>query len=90
MDFLKELARRTGLDGWESWSIQYRALAVIVGLVLVVWMVRTVLRLALPSVFRLGKLVLLAGILLVAIWVAAPDVVCSTPGLSTLPLVCAR
>ena len=86
VEYLKELARRADLGTWESWSIQYRVLAVVVGL-LIVWLV---LRSVLPTMLRLLRPALFIFVVLIAVWALFPREVCSIEVLARLPMLCAR
>ncbi len=84
MEFLKELARRADLD-WQTWALQYRVLAVVLGL-LAAWLA---LRALLPAVLRLLRPVLFAVLVLLAIWALYPAETCSIEFLARLPVICA-
>ncbi|MBY0325060.1 MAG: hypothetical protein K2X72_40530 [Reyranella sp.] len=86
MEYLKELANRADFSAWQSWSMQYRVLAVVVGL-LVAWLV---LRSILPAVLRLLRPALFAVIVLIAVWALFPAETCSIEILARLPKLCAR
>ena len=86
MEYLKELAARVDLATWNSWSMQYRVLAVVVGL-LVAYLV---LRAILPAVLRLVRWVIFLALVLFAVWVLFPTESCSIEVLSKLPILCAR
>ena len=86
MEYLKELASRADLGSWNSWSMQYRVLAVIVGL-LVAYMA---LRAIVPTVLRLLRPVLFLALVLLAVWVLYPAETCSIEVLAKLPVLCAR
>lgn len=86
MEYLKELANRADFSAWQSWSMQYRVLAVVVGL-LVAWLV---LRSVLPAVLRLLRPALFAVIVLIAVWALFPAETCSIEILARLPKLCAH
>lgn len=86
MEYLKELANRADFSAWQSWSMQYRVLAVVVGL-LVAWLV---LRSVLPAMLRLLRPALFAVIVLIAVWALFPAETCSIEILARLPKLCAR
>lgn len=86
MEYLKELAARADLGNWTSWSMQYRVLAVIVGL-LVAYMA---LRAIIPTVLRLLRPVLFLALVLLAVWVLYPAETCSIEFLAKLPVLCVR
>ena len=86
MEYLKELIARANLGTWDSWSTQYRLLAVIVGLLAAYW----ALRVMLPAVLRVMRPFLFLAIVLAAVWVLYPTETCSIELLSRLPVLCAR
>jgi multisubunit Na+/H+ antiporter MnhE subunit len=86
VEYLKELANRADFSAWQSWSMQYRVLAVVVGL-LVAWLV---LRSVLPAVLRLLRPALFAVIVLIAVWALFPAETCSIEILARLPKLCVR
>jgi hypothetical protein len=86
VEYLRELAHRAGLGGWDSWSTQYRVLAVVVGLLLAYWAIRALL----PAVLRLLWPALFLAVVLVAVWALFPAEICSISFLSKLPVLCAR
>lgn len=86
MDYLRELAARANLGSWESWSGQYRVLAVVVGLLVAYW----ALRVLVPAVLRILRPFLFLVIVLAAVWALYPAEVCSIDLLSRLPIICAR
>lgn len=86
MEYLKELLNRAGLGSWETWSTQYRVLAVVVGLLVAYWGLRVVL----PTVLRILRPVLFLVIVLAAVWVLFPNETCSIEILSKVPLICAK
>lgn len=86
MEYLKELANRADFSAWQSWSMQYRVLAVVVGL-LVAWLV---LRSVLPAVLRLLRPALFIVVVLIAVWALFPAETCSIEILARLPKLCAR
>jgi hypothetical protein len=86
VEYLKELANRANLGNWDSWSPQYRVLAVVVGLLVAYW----VLRVMVPAVLRKLWPLLFLAIVLAAVWALYPAETCSIEFLSRLPLLCAR
>jgi hypothetical protein len=86
VEYLKELANRANLGSWDSWSTQYRLLAVVVSLLVVYW----ALRVMVPAVLRILRPFLFLAIVLAAIWVLFPTETCSIELLSRLPVLCAR
>ncbi len=86
MEYLKELLARANLGGWESWSTQYRVLAVVGALVVAYWL----LRVAVPAVLRILRPFIFAAIVLAAVWAMFPTETCSIEFLSKLPTLCAR
>ena len=86
MEYLKELAGRAGVGNWESWSIQYRVLAVVLGLLAAYW----ALRVMLPAILRILWPFLLLAMVLAAVRVIYPAETCSIEFLSRLPVICAR
>jgi multisubunit Na+/H+ antiporter MnhE subunit len=86
VEYLKELAARANLGNWNSWSTQYRVLAVVVGLVVAYW----ALRVMVPAVLRILRPFLFLAIVLAAVWALFPTETCSIEFLSKLPLLCAR
>jgi hypothetical protein len=86
VEYLKELANRANLGSWDSWSTQYRLLAVVVGLLVAYW----ALRVMVPAVLRILRPFLFLAIVLAAIWVLFPTETCSIELLSRLPVLCAR
>ena len=86
MEYFKELANRANLGNWDSWSTQYRLLAVVVGLLVAYW----ALRVMVPAVLRILRPFLFLAIVLAAIWVLFPTETCSIEFLSRLPVLCAR
>jgi hypothetical protein len=86
VEYLKELIARANLGTWDSWSTQYRLLAVIVGLLAAYW----ALRVMLPAVLRVMRPFLFLAIVLAAVWVLYPTETCSIELLSRLPVLCAR
>ena len=83
MEYVKELAARANLGSWDSWSTQYRVLAVVVGLVVAYW----ALRVMVPAVLRVLRPVLFV---LAAVWALFPAETCSIEFLSKLPVLCAH
>ena len=86
MEYLEELAARANLGNWNSWSTQYRVLAVVVGLLVAYW----ALRVMVPAVLRILRPFLFLAIVLAAVWALFPTETCSIEFLSKLPLLCAR
>ena len=86
MDYLKELIARANLGTWDSWSTQYRLLAVVVGLLVAYW----ALRVMLPAVLRVLRPFLFLAIVLAAVWVLYPAETCSIELLARLPVLCAH
>lgn len=86
MEYLKELAARANLGNWDSWSPQYRVLAVVVGLLVAYW----ALRMTVPAVLRNLRPFLFLAIVLAAVWALFPAETCSIEFLSKLPILCAR
>lgn len=86
MEYLKELANRAKLGNWDSWSPQYRVLAVVVGLLVAYW----ALRMTVPAVLRILRPFLFLAIVLAAVWALFPTETCSIAFLSKLPVLCAR
>lgn len=85
MEYLKELANRADLAAtWESWSTQYRVLAIIVGLLAAYFALRSLV----PAVLRMLRPGLFLVIVLLAVWALFPTEVCSIDFVSTLPLLC--
>jgi hypothetical protein len=86
VEYLKELANRADLANWDSWSMQYRVLAVVVGLFVAYMAVRALL----PTVLRLLRPVIFVALALFAVWVLFPAETCSIEFLAKLPILCAR
>jgi hypothetical protein len=87
VEYLKELASRADLPGiWDSWSTQYRVLAVIVVLLVAYFALRSVV----PAVLRMLRPGLFLVIVLLAVWALFPIEICSIEFLSRLPLLCRR
>jgi hypothetical protein len=86
VDYFKELIARANLGTWDSWSTQYRLLAVVVGLLAAYW----ALRVMLPAVLRVLRPFLFLAIVLAAVWVLYPTETCSIELLSRLPVLCAH
>ena len=86
MEYVKELAARAHLGSWDSWSTQYRVLAVVVGLVVAYW----ALRVMVPAVLRVLRPILFLAIVLTAVWALFPAETCSIEFLSKLPVLCAH
>jgi multisubunit Na+/H+ antiporter MnhE subunit len=86
VEYFKELAARANLGNWDSWSTQYRVLAVVVGLLVAYWAIRAMV----PAVLRILRPFLFLAIVLVAVWALFPTETCSIEFLSKLPLLCAR
>lgn len=86
MEYVNELLTRANLGTWDSWSMQYRVLAVVVGLLIAYW----ALQIVLPVVLRVLRPVIFLAIILVAVWALFPAEVCSLEMLSKIPKICAR
>jgi hypothetical protein len=87
VEYLKELASRADLGAtWDSWSTQYRVIAVIVGLLVAYLALRSVV----PTVLRLLKPALFILIVLLGLGAVFPTETCSIEVLSRLPLICRR
>ncbi len=86
MEYVKELIARAHLGSWDSWSTQYRVLAVVVGLLVAYW----ALRMMVPTVLRILRPFLFLAIVLAAVWALFPAETCSIEFLSKLPVLCAR
>ena len=87
MEYLKELASRADLGTtWDSWSTQYRVLAVIVALLVAYVALRSVV----PAVLRILRPGLFVVIVLLGVWALFPTEICSIELLSRLPLLCRR
>lgn len=86
MEYVNELLTRANLGTWDSWSMQYRVLAVVIGLLIAYW----ALQILLPVVLRVLRPVIFLAIILVAVWALFPAEVCSLEMLSKIPMLCAR
>ena len=87
MEYLKELVSRADLGTtWDSWSTQYRVLAVIVALLVAYVALRSVV----PAVLRILRPGLFVVIVLLGVWALFPTETCSIELLSRLPLLCRR
>lgn len=86
MEQINELLTRANLGTWDSWSMQYRVLAVIIGLLLAYW----ALQVLLPVVLRVLRPFIFLAIILAAVWALFPTEVCSVEMLSRIPKICAR
>jgi hypothetical protein len=87
VEYLKELANRADLGTiWDSWSTQYRVLAVIVALLAAYFALRSVV----PAVLRMLRPGLYIVIVLLGVWALFPTETCSIEFLSRLPLLCRR
>ena len=86
MEYLNELLARANLGPWDSWSMQYRVLSVVVGLLVGYW----VLQLLLPVVFRVLRPFIFLAVILAAVWALFPTEVRSLEMLSKIPKLCAR
>ena len=85
MEYLKELASRADLAGiWNTWSTQYRVLAVIVALLAAYFALRSVV----PAVLRMLRPGLFIVIVLLGVWALFPAETCSIELLARLPLLC--
>jgi len=83
---INELLTRANLGTWDSWSMQYRVLAVVIGLLLAYW----ALQVLLPVVLRVLRPFIFLAIILAAVWALFPTEVCSVEMLSKIPKICAR
>jgi len=83
---LKELFARANLGTWDSWSMQYRVLAVVIGLLVAYW----ALQVLLPVVLRVLRPFIFLAIILAAVWALFPTETCSIEILSKIPMICAR
>lgn len=86
MEQINELLTRANLGTWDSWSMQYRVLAVVVALLLAYW----ALQVLLPVVLRVLRPFIFLAIILAAVWALFPTEVCSLEMLSKIPKICAR
>jgi hypothetical protein len=86
VEYLKTLFARAGLGSWETWALQYRVLAVTLGLFALYLLVRV----AGPTVLRILRPFLLLAFVLAVLWAVYPAEMCSIEFLSKLPLLCAR
>jgi len=86
VEYVNELLTRANLGTWDSWSMQYRVLAVVIGLLIAYW----ALQILLPVVLRVLRPVIFLAIILVAVWALFPAEVCSLEMLSKIPMLCAR
>lgn len=86
MEYLKELLNRAELGAWETWSTQYRVLAVVVGLLVAYWGLRVVV----PTVLRVLRPFLFLAIVFAAVWALFPKETCSFEILSKVPVLCAK
>ncbi|MBU8876523.1 hypothetical protein KQ910_22310 [Reyranella sp. MMS21-HV4-11] len=86
MEQINELLTRANLGTWDSWSMQYRVLAVVIGLLLAYW----ALQVLLPVVLRVLRPFIFLAIILAAVWALFPTEVCSVEMLSKIPKICAR
>jgi hypothetical protein len=87
VEYLKELASRADLgETWDSWSTQYRVIAVIMGLLVAYLVLRSIV----PTVLQLLKPALLILVVLLGLWAVFPTETCSIEVLSRLPLICRR
>jgi hypothetical protein len=86
VEYLEELARRANLDAWEQWSIQYRVLAVVVGLLVAYWALSALV----PTILRVLRPLLFLAVVLAAVWALYPKEFCSIGIFATLPLLCAQ
>jgi multisubunit Na+/H+ antiporter MnhE subunit len=86
VESVKELAARAHLGSWDSWSTQYRVLAVVVGLLVAYWALRAMV----PTVLRILRPVFFVAIVLAAVWALYPAETCSIEFLSRLPFFCAH
>ncbi len=86
MEQINELLTRANLGTWDPWSMQYRVLAVVIGLLLAYW----ALQVLLPVVLRVLRPFIFLAIILAAVWALFPTEVCSIEMLSKIPRICAR
>lgn len=86
MDRVNDLLARADLAHWESWSMQYRVLAVVLGLLAAYWTLSVVI----PVVLRVLRPFIFAAIVLVAVWALFPKETCSIEIVSKIPIICAR
>ena len=86
MEQINELLTRANLGTWDSWSMQYRVLAVVIGLLLAYW----ALQVLLPVVLRVLRPFIFLAIILAAVWALFPTETCSVEILSKIPKLCAR
>ncbi len=86
MEQINELLTRANLGTWDTWSMQYRVLAVVIGLLLAYW----ALQVLLPVVLRVLRPFIFLAIILAAVWALFPTEVCSIEMLSKIPKICAR
>ena len=86
MDFLQKLTARADLGDWASWSVPYRVLVVVVAALAIYWG----LRVAVPAFLRLARPALLLLLIVVAVWAAFPQEMCSMQWAAKLPIVCSR
>ena len=86
MEQINELLTRANLGTWDSWSMQYRVLAVVIGLLLAYW----ALQVLLPVVLRVLRPFIFLAIILAAVWALFPTEVCSVEMLSKIPKICSR
>ena len=86
MEYVNELLTRANLGTWDSWSMQYRVLAVVVGLLVGY----RALQFLLPVVLRVLRPFIFLAIILAAVWALFPTEVCSLEVLSKIPKLCAR
>lgn len=85
MEQLKELFARANLGTWDSWSMQYRVLGVVIGLLVAYW----ALQVLLPVVLRVLRPFIFLAIILAAVWALFPTETCSVEILSKIPMLCA-
>jgi len=86
VEYVKELGARANLGNWDSWSSQYRVLAVVVGLLVAYWAIRVMV----PAVLRILRPFLFVALGLAAVWALYPTATCSIEFLSKLPFLCTR
>jgi hypothetical protein len=86
VEYLKELLARANVSGWDSWSTQYRVLAVVVALLVAYW----ALRVAVPAMLRVLRPFIFAAIVLAAVWALFPTETCSIEIVTRIPVICAR
>jgi hypothetical protein len=86
VEYVNELLARANLGPWESWSMQYRVLGAVVGVLVGYW----ALQMLLPVVFRVLRPFVFLAVILAAVWALFPTEVCSIEVLSKIPKICVR